>query len=264
MMIAAVLAATLWANPSAQEAQPAPEAPPTERQPEPSLAPSPAPSPAPPEAAAPAADVDEPRPSRRKTRRPPSDVARRFEGSASAARAAANESAAQQPSGFAFEAQLGNELSYLSTNLAIIGMRGGFLMGLKTDRTILGVGLDVTRVTRDSSEAGVTSTGTTTAYLALAGARVAFAQSDDYRVEMFGQLDLGIGGYSSDLTTDNNDVTRYLVQIGPGLRFWPHRSLAIGAVTLYRRVSASRSSNGTDITEAVGFISTAIEVLAVF
>jgi hypothetical protein len=119
-----------------------------------------------------------------------------------------------------------------NTNGALGTLQGGFLVGAKIDRVIVGLGFDLARVATGANNGtgGPTVTTATTDILFTPGVRVAIVRSADHRVELFGQFDLGFG----TTVTDQNNNTSYFhlaYDVGPGIRFWAHRQFAVGAVT---------------------------------
>jgi hypothetical protein len=142
---------------------------------------------------------------------------------------------AQKRIGFVVEPHIATTLVTFSTNTtagSFGGLQGGFLLGAKIDRVIVGLGFDLARVaTGANAGAGSpTVTTATTALLFTPGVRVAILRSADHRVEMFGQFDLGFG----TTVTDRNDNTSYFhlaYDVGPGVRFWVHRQFSVGGVT---------------------------------
>jgi hypothetical protein len=144
----------------------------------------------------------------------------------------------QKRIGFVVEPHIGTTLFSFTTGglggtttSALSSLQGGFLLGAKIDRVIVGIGFDLERVATGSTpQGGPTSTTATTDIMFTPGVRVAIVRSADQRVELFGQFDLGFG----TTVTEQNTNTSYFhlsYDIGPGIRFWAHRQFAVGAVT---------------------------------
>lgn len=141
----------------------------------------------------------------------------------------------QKRIGFVVEPHLGTTLFTFTTNNtsgALGTLQGGFLVGAKIDRVIVGLGFDLARVATgaNAGSGNPTVTTATTDILFTPGVRVAIVRSADRRVELFGQFDIGFG----TTVTDQNNNTSYFhlaYDVGPGIRFWAHRQFAVGAVT---------------------------------
>lgn len=145
---------------------------------------------------------------------------------------------AQKDRGFALEAHLGTQLLAISGSTTLGSFAGGFLLGAKLNRVIVGIGFDVARVATSERTMNNATTGdATTALYVTPGVRVAILRSADRRVEMFGQLDLGLGGAiveeRPEPTGPQPDVLRFrlMYNVGPGVRFWAHPQFGLSAVT---------------------------------
>lgn len=136
--------------------------------------------------------------------------------------------AGQKDSGFALEVHFGTQLVSLGGGVGsgTLGtLEGGAFAGAKLGRLVLGLGVAFSRV-HQAMMGGADSS--TTALVLLPGVRYAFVQSSDHRVELFGELDVGLGHTFTD-PDRNNIVLRYIV--GPGVRFWVHPQFAFAALT---------------------------------
>ncbi|MCU1281315.1 MAG: hypothetical protein JWM53_4861 [bacterium] len=144
----------------------------------------------------------------------------------------------QKAIGFVVEPHIGTTLFSFATgglggtSASVLNtLQGGFLLGAKINRVIVGIGFDLERVaTGTTPPVGMSSSTATTAILFTPGVRVAIVRSADHRVELFAQFDLGFGTTVTD-RTQNTSYFHLSYDIGPGIRFWAHRQFAVGAVT---------------------------------
>jgi len=156
--------------------------------------------------------------------------------------AAAEENATpgQKQSGFVLQVSVDtrmvNVYSYPSlAGLAYSGttgtLQGGFLLGYKIDRVIVGAGLNLSRFANTQSNgAGGTLTTSDTLVEIVPGLQVALARSADARVELFGGLDLGFGHVFVGGGSETANFT-FRFAVGPGIRYWVHPQFAIAALT---------------------------------
>jgi hypothetical protein len=182
----------------------------------------------------------------------------------------------QKASGFALEAHVGTQLVAVAgvANLGLFG--GGFFAGYKLDRVIFGLGFDISRVAQSMGQQGVNSSMAGTEFFFTPGLRVAIVRSQDQRVEMFGQFDLGLGGVINEQSPSpmgpQPDVLRFRLNynIGPGVRFWVHPQFAIGAVTgvhgdfAYTKTTDPGATFYTSQSTTVTSIFAALQLLGVF
>jgi hypothetical protein len=145
----------------------------------------------------------------------------------------------QKKNGFALELRVGTQLAIVPAagGGAVVGaFGGGIFAGYKLDRVIFGIGFDIARVASSMSMPGMDTSQATTAFFFAPGIRVAIVRSQDQRVELFGQFDLGLGTRVNEQSPaamgPQPDETRFNLyyNIGPGVRFWVHPQFAVGAV----------------------------------
>jgi hypothetical protein len=109
--------------------------------------------------------------------------------------------------------------------------RGQFQLGFDFGRVTAGLGLELYQKSETVTQGSAEDSSTSTALLVIPGVRVDLAESADGRVQAFGSFDLGVGTVFAD-SPPGTDVSTLLVnwRLGPGLRYWFHRQLAIGGV----------------------------------
>lgn len=189
-----------------------------------------------------------------------------------AAPAMADEGGGQKKNGVTVGTDFTLSLLNLSNgNLSnVFAIQGGIFGGYKIDRFIVGLAVDIARVSQDTSQTFVgTSTSrsqTTTNLLLMPGVRATILRSSDQRVDLFGQLDLGWGRVFNDssmvpanpqpntTTTDNNLFT---YQLGLGLRYWMHPSFAFYAVPMLRgtfQFSSTTQTGGNQTTTSSSLV----------
>jgi hypothetical protein len=186
--------------------------------------------------------------------------------------------------GVAFGAQLGTELLGFTTTSASGGpsltgfptLQGGFFLGYKISRVIIGLGFDIARVAQGSSFAGMTPSSADTAILFTPGIQVAIVRTADQRVEMFGELNVGFGHSFHEESPDPGfpqpDSTNFRLQyqVGPGVRFWAHPHFAVsGAAGVQGDFAFFWSDNGpgtTTVKTSTGVTSifASLQLLGVF
>ncbi|MDJ0764974.1 MAG: hypothetical protein QNJ97_18475 [Myxococcota bacterium] len=153
----------------------------------------------------------------------------------------------QQKTGFVLEPHFGiraglgleYEYSYWPSSL-----EGGVMLGRKEDRVIWGISFDLRRIALirkfesdfdEGSAARDTDRMSYTIFLIAPGFRVAVFRSNDEKLDLTLQLDLGFGAHVMRNSSDRDDVDRsfnFTYAVGPGLRYWIHPQFAIGAVGL--------------------------------
>jgi hypothetical protein len=107
---------------------------------------------------------------------------------------------------------------------------GGFHLGYKIDRVIVGAGIDLARIGTSTTQGSSSSSSSDTLVEIVPGIQVALARSADARVELYGGLDLGFGHvFVEGGTEPSNFAFRFAV--GPGVRYWVHPQFAIAALT---------------------------------
>lgn len=171
------------------------------------------------------------------------------------------ESGESGQSGGVLEVHLGSRLVILDTHpkpfLSVGSLTGGFMAGYRTGCLMLGVGLEIGSAARSSG--GSSESGTS--LLIVPGIRVGLARTADSRVELFGQLDLGLGHWFASGTSSNFHFT---YQVGPGVRYWVHPHLAIGVVALLRGDFTFTWRTSSSAARGVTSIDGALDVTAVF
>ncbi len=140
---------------------------------------------------------------------------------------------APKETGFVFAAHLStNVLSVgaFGANINVGTLQGGFLVGYKLQRIILGLGLDILRSATGTSVTGQPDQSEAeTALLVKIGGDVAILQSSDQRVQLVGALALGFGhlfGVQSQPNMDRGNF-RFQYEVAPGVRLWVHPQFAI-------------------------------------
>ncbi|HEY3352421.1 MAG TPA: hypothetical protein VGQ83_04165 [Polyangia bacterium] len=161
--------------------------------------------------------------------------------------------------GFALEVHVGTSLVPIGNTASLNALDGGFFAGAKIGRLIIGGGIDYQRIASGGSVNGVDICSapdnqcSSTRLLFVPGVRFSFLRSADERVDLYGQLDIGLGLLSpADETEKNFFLVRY--QVGPGLRLWFHPQMAFGAVVGVRGDFASHDT-GVNSSESTGFTS---------
>jgi hypothetical protein len=187
----------------------------------------------------------------------------------------------QKERGFALELNIGThvvDFTAVGTTATIGLISGGFFAGYKIDRFIFGLGFDLGRVASNNSSPGSDTSQAETSFFFVPGVRVAIFRSQDQRVDLFGQFDLGLGTVvneeSPKPTGTQPDVTRFRLNynIGPGVRFWAHPSFAIGALVgvhgdyAYNKttVTVGTVSQSTSTSSTITAIFAAIQLMGVF
>ncbi len=132
--------------------------------------------------------------------------------------AAPTETKAQMENGFAFETHMYSQVvsfgAGLGTTLNLPLVTGGIFAGFKLDRLVIGLSYNFT-----SFDAG----GAQIAMTWVPGIRYVFVRTTDERVELFGQLDIGIGHNFGN--SESNEIIP--ADVGIGVRYWVHRQFAI-------------------------------------
>jgi hypothetical protein len=121
----------------------------------------------------------------------------------------------------------------------------GLILGYKTGRILIGLGLEFSNNTQSTSTGVganiVTTTTSDSNFLIGPDFQFAIVRSADQRVELIGDAALHFGHQFHEVTispspppgpggpTDSNFILSY--RIGPGLRFWAHRHFALQTVT---------------------------------
>lgn len=254
---------------AAQAEPPAPSASPTPAPPAiPVPTPSETPPPGAPDTGAQADDPDQPHPTEVPTEVPP-PRRRRPEGRpgrAGADETHARDGVAVLDSGLAVEVHLANAYAPLDDQGATLpGFEGGLFLGYKAGRGLFGLGFDYLSFTMTESTSGGGSMSRSSRQIVFApGARFALARSQDGRVDLFAELDVGFGSISSDLDGSNATTDRLVWNAGLGLRGWILPQLAIGGAGLLRSTSWSQSQFGAKQDLTLKHMVGAFQVLGVF
>lgn len=135
----------------------------------------------------------------------------------------------QKENGFVLEVDVGTQIVSLGGGVAFplfSALEGGFFAGFKAGDLQLGLGIEFARV--HTSSGGPGGDRDETPIVVQPGLRYTFVHSDDHRVDLYGEVDVGIGHSFNDPDV-NNIVLRYAV--GPGVRFWIHPQFALAALT---------------------------------
>ena len=156
-----------------------------------------------------------------------------------------------KPRGFALETAIALDVG--STALHAAALQWSLFGGVKIGRAIFGLGLRLGGTIADNGTGGANAVT-----LALApGLRASVFQSEDGKLELYGQIDFGLGhdfgtlgpGWDATLGlppgyTFNNSNLQAFGQIGPGLRYWVHPRFAVVWSVLARGdYSTTTSSN---------------------
>jgi len=148
---------------------------------------------------------------------------------------------------------------------------GSFQLGRRFGDVTLGVGLDVAQ-SSDSADDGTDSASrSATAVMVTPGARIPLVRSADQRVEGFAALDVGVGTVFAEEPA-GMDVSTLLVswRIGPGVRYWLHRQLAVGgtvgvgAAHVIQTITESASGMSVDHIHSDMATSGALQLVALF
>src|SRR5579871_2438997 len=147
---------------------------------------------------------------------------------------------AAKESGFALQVNFGSRVLDIvgagNSAVTLGEIQGGFFVGYKFGRVIAGMGFDILRIAGGTSTNGQDTSTAQTSILFIPGVTVAALRSADGRVELFGELDFGIGttfNSQSPPPMGNQPSTSNVgifYQIGPGLRFWATPNFAFGGM----------------------------------
>lgn len=198
---------------------------------------------------------------------------------AAPALARADEAPAPTPNGLVIATEFSLSAATVS-NSGTVGrtnvISGGFFGGYRLDRFILGVSIDITRLSTSDSQKGMVgppdSSSSDTFLMLAPGVRVAILRSADRKLELFGNLDIGwIHVFSSETpesvspTSETNNGIVY--RIGPGLRYWISSNFAFHVLPTLRgqfqwattstndgAFSRSRSIGLTTVEAGLGFL----------
>jgi hypothetical protein len=159
---------------------------------------------------------------------------------------------AQVEAGFALAANLQARVATVAVTggggvaLTVPELSPGLIIGFKTGRVVIGLGLEFDNFTTTQSQTvgGVTAsvTNSNSDFLIGPDFQIAIVRSADQRVELIGDLALHLGHQfiTQSMTpapppppnpppTNSNLLISY--RLGPGVRFWAHRHFALQAAT---------------------------------
>lgn len=160
--------------------------------------------------------------------------------------------AGEQPkrSGFVVGASLGVHVILAGAENPQPALQPGLAVGAKLGRVVLTLGAEFTSLsastTTESRSNGARSTmnRTSSAFLVVPGAQVAIVRSRDGRVELLGAVRFGFGAPISNTTLDpapppqmstlNTTRFSFMYELGPGVRYWPHRHFALNLLAGFR------------------------------
>jgi hypothetical protein len=191
--------------------------------------------------------------------------------------------AGQKPVGFAAEIHLGVDKALIAMDEDFIdfnSINGGLFLGGKIRKVIVGMGFEMSRlIYRNSYNTDYSDysyrNGSMTTLLFKPGVRFDMFQSDDQKVDLFGQVDIGMGTIiyreddDSTYTADDGEDPKYFIldwDAGLGVRYWAHPQFAISALgglggTYYLE---RYSEEDTQYSDHVMGIFGALQVLGVF
>jgi hypothetical protein len=183
----------------------------------------------------------------------------------SSAALAQTESAAKTDGAW-FELSYGQRVLGIEDEFAFTLPQGGFFAGYKLGPMAAGLGIELLRLSASARFGDFEADQSMTQILFLPGVRYAFAGSADGRVELFGQLDLGLGkSFQADSNdTDFVEPTRLVYQLGPGLRYWVHPQFALGATAILRGERQSFSEDTFSVSLMTTSIITNFQLTGVF
>jgi hypothetical protein len=183
----------------------------------------------------------------------------------SSAALAQSESAAKA-SGAWFELGYSHRILAIDDDFVFTVPQGGFFAGYKFGPISAGMGIELARLSASRSFGDFEAEDSITQVLFLPGVRYAFLGSADGRVELYGQLDLGLGKVylNDDGDFDPDEPTRLVYQLGPGVRYWVHPQFGFGAVAALRGESVSLDRNDFSTTQTTTTITTTFQLTGVF
>lgn len=151
--------------------------------------------------------------------------------------AVAAEDSPAAASGFALEVRLETAQLAVDSSSILPTTQAGLFLGHRSPSIMLGVGLEIGRVTSSSDDPAAGSTSVSSnLVLVMPGLRAVLARSQDQRTEMIAELDVGYGvnwtSRDPDLDMDDTPSTgHFRAQAAPGIRYWVAPAFAIGATT---------------------------------
>jgi hypothetical protein len=159
--------------------------------------------------------------------------------------------------GFALEVRLDTSQTPVDSDLVLPGTQGGIFIGTRSRSLMIGIGLDLTRLTStQTAGTNIDVTRSQTSVLVSPGIRAVLARSGDERTELFGQLDIGYGrlwSSESGSTVDAPSTNHLRAQVAPGIRYWVSPNFAVGGSAGFRYDRYSRDI--MDATSSAGMTS---------
>ena len=190
----------------------------------------------------------------------------------------------QKRAGFALELFFGAVKPLIALDddfLDFNSINGGLFLGGKINRVIVGLGVEMSRMRYhteygsnyyyDRSEYDNEDTSSITELMFKPGVRFVMVQSEDQKVDMFGQVDVGAGTIIRN--NDDNDLeeeeTKYFLldwDGALGVRYWAHPQFAVSATggiqgNFFRE---KEEDTGTVHAHHVMSIAGALQLLGVF
>lgn len=160
--------------------------------------------------------------------------------------------------GGVLELHLGTAQTLIDDDSALTGSKAGLFIGRRGGAVTFGVGLELLRLAQSTEYGGTSNGRSATQVLIMPGIRFTTKRSRDRRVEIFGEIDLGLGktfwSYD-DADFDPPPNHKIVYQLAPGLRYWAHPKLAIGAVAGLRGEFFTVGSDSGDVSSSTGLTS---------
>lgn len=142
----------------------------------------------------------------------------------------------------------------LPSNSLEVGLMAGYKFGI----ALIGLGIEFydTTVTTSGIPGAMDQSNSTAAFLIGPEFSIAMLRSADHRVELIGDVALHFGHlFTPNPMNTPNLPSNFLLtyQLGPGVRFWPHKHFAIQALTgfsgqLYHVIPPSGTPGNEDIS----------------
>lgn len=167
--------------------------------------------------------------------------------------AAAAAPSGEQPvgNGFVFGASLGVHLILAGAGNPQPSVQPGIAIGGKIGRAVLTLGAEFNNFSMNTLAEARSGGGTTAAsqslstFLVVPGVQVAILRSRDGRVEFLGAARFGFGAPTSNTSlnpsppppppsTLSTSQFSFMYEVGPGVRYWPHRHFALNLLAGFR------------------------------
>lgn len=170
---------------------------------------------------------------------------------------------------FALEVRLDTTQTFVDDNVTLPATQGGLFMGSRSRSLIIGIGVDLMRISGTrTTGTGMDVSTSLTSLLISPGVRAVLARSSDERTELFGQVDIGYGAQwssTSEPTTSDAPSTRHLRgQIAPGVRYWISPNFAVGGSAGLRYERFSRSADMTSQSTSATSIFSSLQLTGAF